>query len=889
MRGGRGRTKNQQVGQKILQKKDWIYNELCDNKKYENQNINKINGVINASNDTNKMKGIIGKNANDLFVNSINNDNTINNIYVHNIDIETIKHNTYCESNKKLENAQNITEIEIAKECAKDNNNVNKKSELNNRGNIMRKYSICKSKNSNLVTKKGNVSAYNKNLFINSIMHILLWFFVIVLSALVICFVNEHNKVLNANNNIIAVDATQDDGTTAIDFAGGTGDPDNPYQIATPMQLRLLSTDSSYWADNFVQTADITYTTDSWTHIGNYDTPFVGNYDGGGHSITFSKTVTIDSGNDTGFFGYIIGNENAELTIQNLSVNWAGTDYVAVGDKEYKGLVVLSSYSVGGIISCTEYVKIINCHTAGTINTFDSGAVGGILGLRDSTSTIENCSNSSTINFISSDSIIYVGGIVGEGSSDITNCYNTGTISVNAVDPYVGGIAGSASNITNCYNTGTIVVSSENEICVGGIGGECHDKISNCYNTGTINVTNSGGVAIYLGGIVGKGSSDTTNCYNTGTINITNYVEIYNVNLGGVVGGGDAYNCYNTGTINFTNYVEIYNVNLGGVVGKGGAYNCYNIGTINVTNDGDYSAIVLGGIVGYNSSRVSNCYNTGIINVTDSGIECHSVVYGITYSSPAQNCAYSYPQEESSINGIVYNPNLKSEDFKELSTYQGGNPNYVWAENFESESGEIINTKWDFENLWAMHSQINQGYPYFNGYEYTVTFKPEYDNTEDKVFNLSKGEKYKLTNEGFEREGYILSWIVNGIEYQLGDIVSIDDNTTFTAKWVQVKEVNFSITTNVGVIFYVYDAQNNFVLQTFVDKKVGVAQEFKIQLLVGEEYHILISAFGITNISLDVSSMAGVSLNGRELAFVVLDGQNDIIMNFFGVNTGIIV
>lgn len=62
----------------------------------------------------------------------------------------------------------------------------------------------------------------------------------------------------------------------------------------------------------------------------------------------------------------------------------------------------------------------------------------------------------------------YVGGICGENSGYIENCYNTGVISANS---RVGGICGENSGtVSNCYNTGN-VTGTETEQSIGGVCG----------------------------------------------------------------------------------------------------------------------------------------------------------------------------------------------------------------------------------------------------------------------------------------------------------------------------------------------------------------------------------------------------------------------------------
>ena len=169
------------------------------------------------------------------------------------------------------------------------------------------------------------------------------------------------------------------------------------------------------------------------------------------------------------------------------------------------------------------YANGATIKNVGVIDSYIKGYsyIGGICGYSyDSNTNITNCYNTGTV----SGSYYSVGGICG-GSGTQTNCYNTGTIIGN--EWYVGGICGANGTQTYCYNSGTVSGSAN----VGGICG-VNGTQTNCYNTGTIS-------GYYVGGICGySGDGTQTNCYNIGTVSGSNYV-------GGITGGwGTQTNCY---------------------------------------------------------------------------------------------------------------------------------------------------------------------------------------------------------------------------------------------------------------------------------------------------------------------------------------------------------
>ena len=150
-----------------------------------------------------------------------------------------------------------------------------------------------------------------------------------------------------------------------------------------------------------------------------------------------------------------------------------------------------------------------------------------------------------------------VGGLCGRNDGNVTNCYNTG--SVTGTGDYVGGVCGlNFGNVTNCYNSGTVAGSSQ----VGGVCGmNMMGSVTNCYNAG--NVTGTGE---HVGGVCGQNNATVTNCYNSGSVAGSSQV-------GGVCGrnDGNVSNCYNTGSVEG-------NYSVGGVCGRNYSAtvtNCY--------------------------------------------------------------------------------------------------------------------------------------------------------------------------------------------------------------------------------------------------------------------------------------------------------------------------
>ncbi|MCL2045428.1 MAG: dockerin type I domain-containing protein [Oscillospiraceae bacterium] len=151
----------------------------------------------------------------------------------------------------------------------------------------------------------------------------------------------------------------------------------------------------------------------------------------------------------------------------------------------------------------------------------------------------------------------YAGGVCGFAmyNTTISNCYNTGSVSVSLYNPhvssmfvYAGGICGSAGTnviLSNCFNTSTVSASSDGN-CTAYAGGLCatsfHSIINNCYNTGTVSSSaTTAYTSAITGGICGWASNESTliNCYNIGTV-ISSHEFVNNSGIaGGICGFSD--------------------------------------------------------------------------------------------------------------------------------------------------------------------------------------------------------------------------------------------------------------------------------------------------------------------------------------------------------------
>ena len=272
-------------------------------------------------------------------------------------------------------------------------------------------------------------------------------------------------------------------------YDGGTGEPNNPFQIATAENLILLGETPEDYDKHFVLTAEIDLdpnlpgrkvfdkaviapeTND--TELRFQGTPFKGVFNGNGHVIS---NLHIQGSGYLGLFGCLdYGAKIFALGLDDVDINGTG---------EFIGGLV-GSHS-GSITSCYSTGKVSGREDVG-------GLVCGNYG------DIEMCY--STTNVSGNDS---VGGLVGfntQRSGSISLSFNTGTVTG---DGNVGGLVGcNYGPVINCYSHSVV----NGRIDVGGLAGLnlIGGRIRNCYSTGRVSGVSS------TGGLIGRGDGTVVN------------------------------------------------------------------------------------------------------------------------------------------------------------------------------------------------------------------------------------------------------------------------------------------------------------------------------------------------------------------------------------------
>jgi len=261
-------------------------------------------------------------------------------------------------------------------------------------------------------------------------------------------------------------------------YSGGTGEPNDPYQIATAEDLMLLGESPEDYDKHFILTADIDLDPNlpgrkvfdraiiapdtnyaAWWFQG---MSFTGIFDGKGHTISH---LTITGEDFLGLFGWV----DTEAKVSNLSLE--AVDINGSGN------------NIGGLAG-VNYSSISSCYCTGTISGDE--VVGGLVGDNNEGSITASYSTGTVSGSMG------VGGLVGGNSSRIVGCYSTSTV---VGDSYLGGLAGRNYNRINySYSNGTV---SGNRV-VGGFVGYNSSTITDCFSTGLVEGDEN------VGGLVGR-------------------------------------------------------------------------------------------------------------------------------------------------------------------------------------------------------------------------------------------------------------------------------------------------------------------------------------------------------------------------------------------------
>ena len=278
--------------------------------------------------------------------------------------------------------------------------------------------------------------------------------------------------------------------SAAVEFAGGTGEPNVPYQIATAEQLKAIG-DSTLYDKNFVLVADIDLDPNLPGNEIVVDRSFIsffsGTLDGNGHSIS-NLVIGIYSNapggprTGLGLIGFLSRDGIIkDILLRNITICGVG-------------------HQVGALVG-SNYGTVLRCSATGNISGVFG--VGGLVGRNGG--SIVSCS--AFCNVVQGETVAggaVAGGLVGDNFGYIYNCYATGTVTGKGA---LGGLVGiNYDGMSNCYATGTVT----GEESVGGlVGANYADTVSQCYAASKI-ITDSNDS---IGGLIGESIGQTTNSF----------------------------------------------------------------------------------------------------------------------------------------------------------------------------------------------------------------------------------------------------------------------------------------------------------------------------------------------------------------------------------------
>jgi hypothetical protein len=287
----------------------------------------------------------------------------------------------------------------------------------------------------------------------------------------------------------------------AVSFAGGTGEPNDPYLVASRDHLLTIGSNASLASKCFKLVADIDLAgLDSSTAI---VPTFSGTFDGNGHAIRNMRLTCLST---VGFFGIVLS------TGRVLNLNLSDVDVVCL---QYAG--ALAGQNDG---------TVRRCNSTGSVVSLSSSSCGGG-GLVGYNTGIVTDSQSAA----DAGSYYRAGGLVGSNSGTVTNCgtngsafgynhvgsligYNSGIVTASCSsgdatgNTYAGGLIGyNAGSVTNCYSSGPVTGYSY----TGGLVGYNTGRISGCYCLAALTPTTTSSSS--LGYLVGYNSNSVTACY----------------------------------------------------------------------------------------------------------------------------------------------------------------------------------------------------------------------------------------------------------------------------------------------------------------------------------------------------------------------------------------
>ena len=750
------------------------------------------------------------------------------------------------------------------------NTQFNKNSLLDNKNYDNENFNCKNLKNGKT---KGNAISKNHRMLKSTVM-LVSWLFVFILSLMLVYLTNINNNNLSYLNNVDAV----------ADALIGSGTQESPYLISSESSLKILSEENIYWGTSskpiYVKlTANIEYTYDTWTPIGNSTNKFYGNFDGGGHTITYSNDsgVTLQyEDNYGGLFGFVNNS-----TIQNIGVIWQNT-----------AKATSNSVYVGGIVGQVEDSIISGCYVSGILSidgywgvTYLGGIAGNVIGV----SQIKNCYNLSNLEGETMADGALVGGIVGHiNGGTIKNCYNTGKIYAycdSSGTGHASGIAASSynSNIINCFSlVGSSKAPSANGT-INGIGGS--GTVTKCYydypsSNGGLGTRKTTSALTTL--IMTKSNYSSSSNWSITADNKWNFDEVWNIDTSTTDPINSGYPYLRV----FYNYVVSYDITTNGGTGTTPKEETVSFGA-SVTLPAPSSDEYKKGWTFIGWSENANSTTTGILSspyTPTSSVTLYAIYSKIIsanfYQLNGSNSIKTTTIYNNATNGSVTAPAVST------SSVEGSSQVVGWATSTTSTISSVTpNTNINIsgnENYYAVVSCVitidYNGNGATNG-QVSNSTGTIYKTANGTTTPTTKKAEIKLNQNAFTKDNYtFIGWSIKSStvnpEYESGISYEFESDTTLYAIWKSNSlAVNFSITSNIGAILIISDVNGN-IQQVFINQSTS-GQKFTLNLMAGE-YKVIISTLHTTNIELTTANTNQV-LSGKLITLNVTGEMNVVL------------
>lgn len=517
-------------------------------------------------------------------------------------------------------------------------------------------------------------------------------------------------------------------------YSGGSGTSNDPFLISNKNDLLYLSNNYTTGIIYFEQTSDIVFDAADFQAGGiAYNSGagfkpiaegsnFNGFYNGKNHKI---KNVSLNrtANNPNGLFYELNAAIINNLILENCSFEISAPSNGEVG--------FLAGKITNG--SKIENVDVINSTvTFNSVDDYDDSKAGGIVGVSENNSIIEDCFGNGIIIYANDYGETYFGGICctansttirrckaqnlsisnssGSGSGNriggiaanvingtIEHCYAELNTNLNAM---LGGIAAYIIN-SNILNT-KAYVNCVNWDLSGGLIGYANggNFISNSSSSGSLSGTADFGAGGLIGSVTG---STISKCYSSVNITILQAASTWTPSAAGLclsLTGSICEESFCTGNIGFAPGAAYHTMAgaIGYVEQNSVVRNCYSRGNVIGVPENEFTFRINGGFIGLieSGSTVTNCYSTGIV-INDNNGGFIQVNAGCVVS----NC---YWDTQSS-----------------LTTNSSGGTGESTA-NMQLQS-TFTNAGWDFlgesnngsNEIWKMDAPcyVNDGYPIF--------------------------------------------------------------------------------------------------------------------------------------------------------------------------------